>query len=284
MHHPNDRDFDDHQMMHDDDMQRSDPGSRDFGEPPMRGGPPDRRGAGGLGGRGPPPVAAWEDERVGGGGETASASSFSVDFRDDRGPPRGGPPASRGGLPPRGGFDDRDQGDLGMDDPDDMPPPAVPEPRQAPRTRQRPAPPANDAWAGQSLGDALAPKKAPPSAASSTTGGGGNRSTGSAANSSAGDCSKTPKEICAWVRSLPESHVPEKTREQLASIVEDGDLHGSDFSRYVQTVPPEICAPKHAMKLKAAWNNVLKEAALSQVAQENFSAASKKPKATMLVI
>jgi len=86
-----------------------------------------------------------------------------------------------------------------------------------------------------------------------------------------------------WVRSLPESHVPEKAREQLAAIVEDRRLGGSEFTQYVQTVPPEICAPKHKMKLKAAWENVLKEAAAREVAIANLNSAPK-PKATMIVV
>lgn len=60
-------------------------------------------------------------------------------------------------------------------------------------------------------------------------------------------------------------------------------MNGATFSQYVQQVPPEICAPKHAMKLKAAWANVLKEAEARQVALANLSAAPKQ-KATMIVV
>lgn len=138
-------------------------------------------------------------------------------------------------------------------------------------------------WAGQSLGDALAPKKAPPSAPSSAGGSAAKGGAAGGASSAGSDCQKTPKEICAWVRTLPESHVPEKAREQLAAIVEGGNMGGSQFSQYVLTVPPEVCAPKHAMKLKAAWSNVLKEAAAREVALANLNSAPKQ-KATMIVV
>lgn len=86
------------------------------------------------------------------------------------------------------------------------------------------------------------------------------------------DCSKSPVEIMTWLKSLPVSHVPEKAQEELAAVVEAQAMNGAAFSTYVQTVPPEICAPKHAMKLKAAWKNVLAEAEAKAVAQKNFDA------------
>lgn len=161
-------------------------------------------------------------------------------------------------------------------------PPTAPEPRQPPRSRQRALPPVDDGWAGQGLGDALAPKKAPVSTASSTAGG-ASRSGIGGASTAGSDCSKTPQEIVKWVRSLPESHVPEKAREQVVAIVEDRNMGGSQFSQYVQAVPPEVCGPKHAMKLKAAWGNVLKEAAAREVAISNLNSAPKQ-KATMIVV
>jgi hypothetical protein len=85
------------------------------------------------------------------------------------------------------------------------------------------------------------------------------------------------------VRSLPESHVPEKARENIAAIIEDSRLSGTDFTDYVLRVPPEICAPRYAMKLKAAWQNVLAEGAAAEVARQN---ALNQPtqKATMIVV
>merc|ERR1712087_841467 len=138
---------------------------------------------------------------------------------------------------------------------------------------------------GQGLGDCLAPKKAPPTAVStaSSTAGGASRSGVGGGSTAGSDCSKTPQEINQWLRSLPESHVPEKTREQLAAIVEDEGMHGSVFTQYVQTVPPEICAPKHKMKLKAAWENVLKEQAAREVALSNLNSAPKQ-KAVAIVV
>jgi len=149
------------------------------------------------------------------------------------------------------------------------------------------------------LSDALGPKAAAPQtgsqagaggSSSSAHGGGGdgNRRGGAstAASSVAGkgqDPGKKPEWIMTWVRSLPESHVPEKSRETLADIIQEERLDGRSFSEYVQRVPPEICAPKHAMKLKAAWANVLREDEASEVARAN---AESRPaqKATMIVV
>jgi len=145
---------------------------------------------------------------------------------------------------------------------------------RAPRSRQS-APPASadDGWGGESLADAFAPKKAAPTGGGSSGSAPPRRGDSSAA-SGAQECKKKPEEIIAWVRSLPESHVPEKARENIAAIIEESRLSGEAFTSYVQRVPPEICAPKHAMKLKAAWNNVLAEAAVAEVARQN---ANSKP-------
>jgi len=204
----------------------------------------------------------WEDVPV--GSQQATAAAFSVNFDGCAG--------GRGGG---GGFS-------GVPD-DDAFPARQPPPRARPK-----APPADDCWAGQSLGDALggAKKASPPAAASSAPRGGGGSAGRGRAPSPVGagaDCTKSPQEIITWVRSLPESHVPEKTREQLAAIVEDRCLNGVQFTAFVKTVPPEVCAPKNAMKLKAAWTNVLKEAEARQVALANLSNAPKQ-KATMIVV
>lgn len=147
-----------------------------------------------------------------------------------------------------------------------------------------------DAWGGQSLADAFAPKKkAPvsPLGRGSSVSGRGNASRGGGSKAGRGDgestCTKTVVEIVTWVRSLPESHVPEKMRENLAAIIESKNLSGDAFTDYVQQVPPEVCAPKNAMKLKAGWNNVLREDAVREAAKQTL-ADSKIQKATMLVV
>lgn len=230
------------------------------------------------GARGPVDI----DQPIRGGGKGGQA--FSADFDNDA---MRGPAAKNRTSRDLAMRDASDSGGMGGS-PQQLQ--AATEPRPPPRSQQRQAPPVDDCWAGQGLGDALAPKKAatPTTAASSTAGGasrsGASRSGAGGASTSAGsDCSKTPQEIVTWVRSLPDSHVPEKAREQLAAIIEDERLGGSEFSQYVQTVPPEICAPKHKMKLKAAWENVLKEAALRDVAIANLSNAPKQ-KAVAIVV
>lgn len=85
------------------------------------------------------------------------------------------------------------------------------------------------------------------------------------------DDGKSPDDICKWLKSLPLSHVPEKAQNELCAVVEEGNMGGQEFDRYVKEVPPEICAPRHAMKLKAAWANMLKEAECREVAISNLA-------------
>ena len=42
-----------------------------------------------------------------------------------------------------------------------------------------------------------------------------------------------------WVRSLPESHVPEKTRENLADLIAEGQMDGRVFSDYAARLQKE---------------------------------------------
>jgi len=256
---------------------------------------------------GPAPGRVARGERLGGRAE-ALADWGGMSFDDAMAPKRHGTEANDWQAPasPLGGAGGDEDGSMGDSMSGEVLVPRRPPPgREAPHSggspaRRSPLPPRgrasarpaeDDGWGGQSLGDALAPKKAPVLDA----GGGSSGSQGrpprgpaspaaaTAAPSSGSDCSKTPDEIIAWVRSLPESHVPEKARNHLAAIIEDEGLGGAQFSRYVQQVPPEICAPKHAMKLKAAWANVLKETAAREVALSNL-ANQPKQKATMIVV
>ncbi|CAE8686724.1 unnamed protein product, partial [Polarella glacialis] len=165
--------------------------------------------------------------------------------------------------------------------------------RPPPRSR-RPAPPAaDDGWGGQSLGDALAPKggmaSASPGGGGSSGSGapGGSKSSAAAAAANGPDPGKTPDWIITWVRSLPDAFVPEKAREELAHIIEEQGLDGKMFSAYVHQVPPEVCAPKNAMKLKAAWGNVLKEAEAKEASLSNHASQNARgpvQKAIALVI
>jgi len=139
----------------------------------------------------------------------------------------------------------------------------------------------NPGWG--SLDDVFAPRKLAAPAAARGGGGGEGPGPSKQAASSNDDNGKSPSEICTWLRSLPQSHVPEKAQEALCNVVEGGGMSSKEFSDYVQKVPPEVCAPKNAMKLKAAWNNVLAEGAAREVAKANLANNTKK-KATMMVI
>jgi len=134
-----------------------------------------------------------------------------------------------------------------------------------------------------------APMKAPPSrgggggGGSATRGGGGGGGGRGGGGGSGGDAQKSSEQIVAWVRSFPESHVPEKSKENICGIVENSSMRGNEFTDWVLKVPPDVCAPKHAMKLKAGWKNVLAEDAAKQVAAANLESNQKVQKATMLV-
>lgn len=140
------------------------------------------------------------------------------------------------------------------------------------------APAAVDPWAGASLGDALGPPPKPATPRAPEPRPSRRKAGGSGAGvPEAAGCGKTPGEITTWLRTLPESHVPEQAREAIVAVVEAGALGGDAFTEYVQKVPPELCAPKHAMKLKAAWKNVLAEVAAQEICRQNLDRATNMP-------
>merc|ERR1712224_199870 len=61
---------------------------------------------------------------------------------------------------------------------------------------------------------------------------------------------KSPAEISEWLRSLPGSYVPHKTRDNLIKVVEENGYNGDAFSQYVKSIPPEVCAPQNAVKVR----------------------------------
>jgi len=79
--------------------------------------------------------------------------------------------------------------------------------------------------------------------------------------------------VAAWVRSLPTTQVPEQEREALAMSVEDSNLDGDSFTKAVGD--PAMLAelgvpnPARAMKLRKAWDQVLREDACRAVAIES---------------
>jgi hypothetical protein len=144
---------------------------------------------------------------------------------------------------------------------------------QEQRTHRKPA---EDVWGGASLGDALIAKaKAAPTQPDSF------KDVPRASNSKraqiadhSGACQKSQQQIVEWLRSLPVSHLPEQPREGIVAIVEEKAMTGNSFTEFVQKVDPALCGPKHAMKLKAAWNNVLAEAAATEVCRQNLDYAA----------
>jgi len=134
-----------------------------------------------------------------------------------------------------------------------------------------------DPWAGVSLGDAF---RAPPkpevdrAAARDSKSPRGGRSSGTSGGSSG--CQMTPTEIIEWLKTVPVSHVPEQAREGIITCVESDHLDGDSFTKFVQKIDPSVCGPKPAMKLKAAWGNVLAEAAAREVCRQNLDLANGK--------
>mmetsp|Transcript_68097 Transcript_68097/g.163432 ORF Transcript_68097/g.163432 Transcript_68097/m.163432 type:complete len:304 (+) Transcript_68097:149-1060(+) len=204
------------------------------------------------------PARGWEGASL---GDVLTAPAAAQDKAPNDGAKQSG------SFPPTGGSYGEEQ--------------KAPVPQQKVSARQA----ANDPWAGASLGDALqsAPAKVsvpsgPPPAPAKTHG-----KAAQGRGSSAASCDKGAADIVVWLRSLPDSHVPEKAKEDLANVVQEQHMTGDDFTSFVQKVPPELCGPKHAMKLKAAWNNVLAEAEAKEVCKQNLEIAAKAPKAVQLV-
>mmetsp|Transcript_62368 Transcript_62368/g.203471 ORF Transcript_62368/g.203471 Transcript_62368/m.203471 type:complete len:806 (+) Transcript_62368:705-3122(+) len=275
------------------------PPRQSFEDPPGRGGGPKGGVRVDIGGMMDDCPLDFDDMPVGGGGGCGGGAAMAFDMgKQRRGPggkgASGAAPRGRGGgggLDWEGGMDGGKSASdgFGGGPPDNSFPERMPS-----RSQRAAAQPVDDCWAGQSLGDAMKKKEGADvtsTTASSAIGTRGSASGGSGGGGGGGrgavasvECSKTPQEIIQWVQSLPESHVPQKAREQLSAIVSEGRLNGNAFSQYVQCVPPEVCAPKHAMKLKAAWGNVLKEAEARKVASENLANNAARPKATMIVV
>lgn len=93
---------------------------------------------------------------------------------------------------------------------------------------------------------------------------------------SAGD-SRSSVSVAAWIRGLPSSHLPDKERENLAVIVEDRCIDGLEFSNIVADASKladiGVAAPARAVRVRKAWDQVLREDACRQVASEAFSTA-----------
>jgi len=96
-------------------------------------------------------------------------------------------------------------------------------------------------------------------------------------------CNMSTADIVEWVRTLPESRVPETSQENIISILQNNDMCGAKFTQYLQRVPPEVCPPKHAMTLKSAWNNVLAGVTARELAKVNSGSLPKQKSGMMIV-
>mmetsp|Transcript_43641 Transcript_43641/g.79579 ORF Transcript_43641/g.79579 Transcript_43641/m.79579 type:complete len:644 (-) Transcript_43641:32-1963(-) len=83
--------------------------------------------------------------------------------------------------------------------------------------------------------------------------------------------------VAAWIRSLPTTQIPESEREDLAASVEDLALDGEAFSKAVAD-PASLAElgvqhAARAVKLRKAWDQVLREDACKAAAIESAAKA-----------
>jgi len=98
---------------------------------------------------------------------------------------------------------------------------------------------------------------------------------------------REPTEIATWVRSLPDSQVPEAQREALAASIEQQSIYGGLFTdlagKSSTLVEYGLSSPQQAVKVRRAWEQVLREDECKQVAIENAH-GTPSPKAVKMVL
>jgi len=99
---------------------------------------------------------------------------------------------------------------------------------------------------------------------------------------------RTPSEIAHWVRNLPESQVPEAQREALADTVERQAISGTTFSelagKSTALIEYGLASPQQALKVRRAWDQVLREDECKKVAIENAHGPSIREKAVKMLL
>eukprot|EP00929_Paragymnodinium_shiwhaense_P080910 TRINITY_DN42240_c0_g1_i1.p1 TRINITY_DN42240_c0_g1~~TRINITY_DN42240_c0_g1_i1.p1 ORF type:complete len:706 (-),score=140.37 TRINITY_DN42240_c0_g1_i1:214-2154(-) len=98
---------------------------------------------------------------------------------------------------------------------------------------------------------------------------------------------KTAPKVVEWIRQLPASQVPDKEREALACAVEAEGLDGAKFTK-VAADPSALASrglpsPQHALKVRRAWEQVLREDACRKVIAETQKSLQQTPKAVKMV-
>lgn len=96
-----------------------------------------------------------------------------------------------------------------------------------------------------------------------------------------------PSEIAEWIRSLPDSQVPEAQRKALAETIEERHIYGAQFTdlagKSAILVEYGLSSPQQAVKVRKAWEQVLREDEFKQVAYENATQAPS-PKGLKLLL
>lgn len=121
---------------------------------------------------------------------------------------------------------------------------------------------------------------------------------GSGGGAGGGPSTMSAEAVAAWIRALPPSQVPNGPREALAVAVENEDLDGDSFGQVIGDAQAlavrNVPSPVHHLRLRRAWEQVLREEQCRAVAREvaragpaeagRGAAASAPPKAVKMII
>lgn len=83
---------------------------------------------------------------------------------------------------------------------------------------------------------------------------------------------RSAAEVAALLRSMPESQVPEKQREETAAKVEQDGIDGASFTKIVESHKLDELGlgGRQGIQVTKFWKNVLQEDAMRKAAEQNF--------------
>mmetsp|Transcript_15693 Transcript_15693/g.36811 ORF Transcript_15693/g.36811 Transcript_15693/m.36811 type:complete len:814 (-) Transcript_15693:31-2472(-) len=101
-----------------------------------------------------------------------------------------------------------------------------------------------------------------------------------------GETGRSPQSVAGWVRELPSTHLPDAERETLAAAIEQQGINGNSFTSLVnngaELAKLGVPSPAQAMKIRRAWEMVLREEICKRVASENLATASERKAVKMV--
>jgi len=105
-------------------------------------------------------------------------------------------------------------------------------------------------------------------------------SSGSGPSVAAMKDSWSPAAVAAWIGELPPSFLPDNMRGELMAAVQAEGIDGNNFTKIVANTPSlasrGVPAPARAIKLRKAWDEVLREDACRKAAAAATSNPAKK--------